>query len=223
MITAQVSSRKAGSNADGKRPVSRCGHPLAGGRTCVHIGDATRIGYEPCPSSRTYSPGSDNRCWHPFAKPKLHRHSHAWQHGVRHDETVPDDISRIVAEVRAEQATWTEADRRADARRALRLTLFKNALDSGDYDYAVPIRDPREISVDWYFHGASGWSYGKDREGHNYELSPAGKVKRIYSLNEQHQAVDYAQRFGPRRRPGSWTSRWKQSVHGSSAVSSNRR
>jgi hypothetical protein len=86
--------------------------------------------------------------------------------------------------------------RQANARRVLRLYGF-NLPD--DDDYAVPVSDhmKADIVVNWHYHGLSGWSYGTDQGGHNYEQSPDGKLKRIYSLNERREVTGYAQRFGP--------------------------
>ena len=52
--------------------IARCDHPLAGDRTCCHVGDARAIGYDHCP-------GNDNQCWHSYPLRRLHRHSHTWQ------------------------------------------------------------------------------------------------------------------------------------------------
>jgi hypothetical protein len=110
--------------------------------------------------------------------------------------TWADDTSRVIAEVKAECAGWTEAARQANARRVLRLYGF-NLPD--DDSYAVPVSDhmKADIMVNWHYHGASGWSYGTDQGGHYYEMSPDGKLKRIYSLNERHEVTGYAQKFGP--------------------------
>ena len=61
--------------------ISRCNHPLADDRTCIHVKDAPGIRYERCPSRESYGILSDDKCWHPFAKDKPHRHSHTWQLG----------------------------------------------------------------------------------------------------------------------------------------------
>ena len=47
-------------------------------------------------------------------------------------------------------------------------------------------------TVKWDYRGASGWSYGQDDNGRNYEQSPDGKLKRIYSVNQQRKTVTYA-------------------------------
>lgn len=103
----------------------------------------------------------------------------------------------------------------ANARRVLRLY----GADLPDDDYAVPVTNPAEvrIMVDWHYHGASGWSYGRDQAGHNYEMSPEGRMARIYSMNERAEAVAYAGRFGdtkaarkfdvPRRTIRTWAER----------------
>lgn len=192
--------------------IRQCNHPLGKGRKCCHVKGAPAIGYELCPDSR---PGADIRCWHPFAKKESHRHSSTWLHGdARYvevngwlvDPETGEQIEAtpwpldIIGETRRGPFYSTpelDPNRLANARRTLRLTVFGPVLD-GD-DYAVEITNLAEVkvTVEWHFHGASGWSYGHDQAGHNYEMSPEGKVKRIYSLNERQAVVDYAQRFGP--------------------------
>jgi hypothetical protein len=124
--------------------------------------------------------------------------------------------SQVIGQVKAERAAWTEAATRANARRVLRLYGFKLPDNDG---YAAPVDHITEagITVEWHYQGASGWSYGTDQDGHNYELSPAGKLSRIYSLNERHDAMAYMGRFGaskaarkfdiPQRTIRSWAER----------------
>ena len=69
----------------------------------------------------------------------------------------------------------------------------------GIYTVTVPECEVAKVmhDVSWTYHGESGWSYGRDSEGQNYEMSPDGKVKRIYSLNERCAVVAMAGRLGP--------------------------
>lgn len=212
--------------------IRQCNHPLGKGRKCCHVKGAPAIGYELCPDSR---PGADIRCWHPFAKKESHRHSDTWLHGDARLVRAGDWLADSGTGEKVQALPWPldiigetrrgpfysrpdlDPNRQADARRALRLTVFSFALDNDDY--AVEITNPTEVkvAVEWHYHSASGWSYGHDQAGHNYELSPEGRLKRIYSLNERREAVTYAQRFGPARAarkfdipPGtvrSWASR----------------
>ena len=74
------------------------------------------------------------------------------------------------------------------------------------------------ISVNWHYRGSTGWSYGQDDDGHDYKLSPEGKLKRIYSLNQQREgrlrgpvrATKASQRFDiPVTTVRSWIKRGK--------------
>jgi hypothetical protein len=198
-----------------RRPVERCNHPLSNGRTCCHIKDAPAIGYEPCPFKGSYGPGGDDRCWHAFAKNEPHRHSHTWQLGdgrygasrrcIVNLETGEvagiraDDASHVIEDVKSGPFHYKpelDPGTQANARRILRLYGFTLPDDDA---YAVPVDHITEagIVVEWHYHGKSGWSYGTDQDGHNYEMSPDGKLKRIYALNERREAVLLAQRFGP--------------------------
>ena len=213
--------------------ISLCNHPLSNGRTkCVHVKGAPAIGYEPCGHGGIYGQGGDDRCWHPFAKGRSHRHSHTWQMGDARYSRVgdklvdmetgevtgiwPNGAPQVIERVKAARAGWTEADTRANARRVLRLHGFKLPDNDG---YAAPVDHIMEakITVEWHYQGASGWAYGTDQAGHNYELSPAGKLSRLYSLNERHDAMAYMGRFGaskaarkfdiPQRTIRSWAER----------------
>ena len=192
--------------------IRQCDHPLGKGRKCCHVKGAPAIGYELCPDDTN---DADIRCWHPFPKAKLHRHSATWLHGSARlvkvgDWLVDPDtgeqieaapwIPEIIEEVRRDPFHYKpelDPNRHADARRALRLTVFNFALDNDDYAVDVTNIAEVKVTVEWHYHGASGWSYGHDRAGHSYELSPDGKVKRIYSLNECREALAFARRFGP--------------------------
>lgn len=194
--------------------VEKCGHPLTGDRECCHVKGAPAIGYELCPDSIN-GPVNDVRCWHSFPKNKSHRHSSTWLHGDARYVKAGDWLADPETGEKIEALPWPldiigetrrgpfysrpELDpaRRAGARLALRLTVFSFALDNDDY--AVLVSNPAEvkITVEWHYHGGSGWSYGRDQAGHNYEMSPEGKVKRIYSMNESREAVAYAGQFGP--------------------------
>jgi hypothetical protein len=192
--------------------IERCNHPLSEGRTCCHVKGAPAIGYEPCPVKGSYGPGADDQCWHPFAKDRSHRHGHTWQMGeARYVATGGKVIDmetgevtgnaefgtdQIIGKIRPGRDSRNRADIIADAGRVLRLYGF-NLPD--DDSYAVPVSDhmKADIMVNWHYHGASGWSYGTDQDGHNYELSPEGKLGRIYSPNERREAVDYMRKFGP--------------------------
>ena len=194
-----------------------CNHPLSNGRTCCHVKGAPAIGYELCPLKGSYGPGADDRCWHAFAKNEPHRHSHTWQLGdARYGTSSGKLVDLETGEFRGNAEFGTDEiikgiqagpfhckpeldpGMQANARRVLRLYGF-NLPD--DDDYAVPVDHLTEagIMVEWHYRGASGWSYGKDQEGRNYEMSPEGRLKRIYSLNERGETVTYAQRFGAAR------------------------
>jgi hypothetical protein len=194
-----------------RQQVERCNHPLTDGRTCVHVKGAPRIRYEPCPLRESYGPGADDKCWHPFATDEPHRHAHTWQLGdARYGErggrlvnletgefagNAGFGTDEIIEGVRAGRASWTDAEKQVNARRVLRLYGF----DPPDGDYVVQVDRITEagIAVEWHYHGASGWSYGTDGDGHSYEKSPDGKLKRIYSQDERSETVGYARRFGP--------------------------
>jgi len=102
---------------------------------------------------------------------------------------------RIVRRVRAKCDTWAREEIQANARRVLELYGWR-------ISDAISVDIPREeaakvlITVEWNYHGGSGWSYGQDEAGRNYELSPDGKVKRIYSLHERDEVTTYARRYG---------------------------
>jgi hypothetical protein len=203
-----------------RQSIGVCNHQLSNGRTCCHVKEVPAIGYEPCPLKQSYGPGADDRCWHAFAiKDKSHRHSHTWQLGdARYAVTggklvdletgefrgnAEFGTGEIIQDIRAGRASWTEAEKQANARRVLR--LYGSNLPDDD-DYVVPVSDVTKaaIMVEWHYHGPSGWSYGQDQDGHNYEMSPEGRLKRIYSLNERSETVTYAQRFGAARAAGKY-------------------
>jgi len=100
-------------------------------------------------------------------------------------------IDGIIEGIRGERA-----EALANARRVLR--LYGWVVPDGINVVTIPEGKAAVIAlaVDWYYHGASGWSYGRDESGHNYEQSPGGKLKRIYSLNQRNEAVAYARRYG---------------------------
>jgi hypothetical protein len=103
----------------------------------------------------------------------------------------------IIEDIRSEREWWDSADAQANARRVMRLYGWN--LPDGENVVAILKREATKVvgTVDWHYHGESGWSYGQDSDGHNYEQSPDGTVKRIYSLNERRRVVELAQRLGP--------------------------
>ena len=159
--------------------VESCNHPLTRGRSCCH------------------------------ARGHEGRHSHTWQRGDARSEHIgdyllnmetgevigdwPDDTSRIIAEVHSEPHT------REDALRVLRNQLpgFKEPvgpLPALDWDDDME-RYPMD-NITFHYHGQSGYSYGVTSMGHDVSVSPAGKVDRLYSINQRREAVEYARRFG---------------------------
>jgi hypothetical protein len=183
--------------------IGRCNRPLAEGRVCVHVKDAPAIGYEHC---------GDAQCWHPYRLPRLHRHSHSWQlaDARRADidgREIVMETGEVVAytgfgtgeitrEIRARRENWTTAAIQLNARRALRLNGWTIPDDINAVTIAAEKAAAIVDTVKWSYHGASGWSYGQDDDGRNYELSPDGKLKRIYSLSQRNEAVAYARRLG---------------------------
>jgi hypothetical protein len=161
-----------------KIDIRSCCVPLTGGRACVHVeGHAIR-------------------------------HSHTWHYGdarYAHIEDYlidmetgevagewRDDTSRVIAEVRQVSRT------REDSLRVLRNHLPGFREPSGELP-ALRWDDleGKPMDINFHYHGESGWSYGTTTAGHNVEVSPAGKVKRIYSLNERAEVVTFAGRVGP--------------------------
>ena len=193
--------------------IKRCNHALPGGRTCCHVKDAPLIRYLPC--SDIHGPEGGDRCYHPvITTGKPHRHSHSWQLGEARYGVIGGQLinmetgevagytgglgGQVIGDITTGPFHYKpELDpaAQANARRVLRLYGF----DLPDDDYVIPVSDHVKagIMVSWHYHGASGWSYGTDQEGHNYEMSPEGKLKRIYSLNERGQAVAFARQAGP--------------------------
>lgn len=156
-----------------------CATPLTRGRRCVHVrGHASR-------------------------------HSHTWHYGDARFLAVGgrlvnmqtgefaglwlDDSSRIVGQVKAGSRT------RVDALRTLRghlpgFKVPKGPLVELGWDDAK--ERPVSESIVFHYHGHSGYSYGRNRAGHDVSVSPRGKTERLYTLNQRRDAVEFAGRFG---------------------------
>lgn len=157
--------------------IEQCNQPLSRGRVCVHVKDVS------------------------------YRHSHSWQlgdaryldvDGKRVDMETGEVVARtdfgteqIIAEVKAERATWTREEVQAHARRVLEGQYgFKLPEDAFPIEADEP---PAEtVNVNYHHHGMSGWSYGTCEKGHSYERSPEGRLRRIHSRNERIEVVEYA-------------------------------
>jgi hypothetical protein len=138
----------------------------------------------------------------------LHRHAHSWQLAdAKRVDIDGREIDMETGEIGgyAGFATRDIIDgikalnqwgTLADARRVLRLYGWEVPDDINVV--AIPEGKVPEVmlSVNWHYRGVTGWSYGQDPDGRNYEQSPDGKIKRIYSLNQQREVTTYVRRFG---------------------------
>jgi hypothetical protein len=152
-------------------------------------------------------------CVHVRGHARYSRHSHTWQMGDARYENIDGKLidmetgevmgitsfntGEIVDSILTERATYGDAEKLANARRVLRLY----GIEVPDDICIVVIErgSPMLDNVNWDYHGTSGWSYGQDSDGHNYERSPDGKAKRIYSLSERQNVVTMASRIGAAR------------------------
>ena len=190
--------------------IEACSRPLSRGRTCVHVKGAPAIGYKNC---------GEQDCAHGHALPAPHRHSHTWQQGdARYCQVNDYRVDMETGEISGE---WPEIDMTGlrasdDHIRVLELHFpgFAEAMERTRKE-AEMLNAPNGYR--WYYTSPTH-IYGDDPSGHAVEFERVtGKITRLYSVNQRHEAVDYAQRFGaakasrkldiPQRTVRSWAER----------------
>jgi hypothetical protein len=180
-IGPDLQGRESAFRPSGMREViARCDHPLSGGRTCCYV------------------KGHDGR------------HSHTWQPGdaryldidgrlidMETGEVVgySGDLGhRIIEQITGERIGRPEPspeEKQAKARRVLETQYGARFPEKQAPCHAVP---PKGYT--WHYEGTFHL-YGRDHNGNDvaYDFRD-GKVRRIYSLRQRREAVEYARKSG---------------------------